>query len=244
MKIRTDFVTNSSSSSFTLIVNVGVDDGRVISTGEMVGNEMDNEAISVMGSPLYFAYAKNIDELITFIKESFFIGEDVEDYLYDGKKFYAEYPVDVEVKPLFDDETSFIKDVRKIKSISDIDYIEIIANTAFDEMIEKYRINMDDFSYVCEKEGELFESEGVDGKICFEDYYDENNKCACCKFCEEPVQRSNAYIGKWSFGVYCSKECYEKALKYNLKDITDLITYWKTDLGWEPKDGDEYEDVE
>ena len=228
MKIRTDFVTNSSSSSFTLIINVGLKNGNVLSSGKERGDSFDDMEITALGSPLYLAHAKNISELAELIKGSFFRGAPVDDCPYDGEKFYDNfYPVDVEAEPLFSDEDSFIKDIKKVKHISDIEFIEVIGNTGEDWgdflVVEKYRINIDDFSYTCEKEGEFFDCEGVDGKISFDDDYNESERCACCSCCGDSVPRKNAYIGKWSFGLYCSKECYEEGLRYNKEIISETL---------------------
>ena len=73
MKIRTDFVTNSSSSSFTLIINITMKDGNVFSwNGVASSGEGDDDYYELYASksPKELASVKSIYELIKMLDES------------------------------------------------------------------------------------------------------------------------------------------------------------------------------
>ena len=111
MKIRTDFVTNSSSSSFILSVKFELNDGREIGwEGVSDCGEGAYNYISLVAnkSPKELGTCENIDELVKMLQES--IGED--NYC-DG------------VNPVLDEGMEIISELKKLSSVEDISKITI-----------------------------------------------------------------------------------------------------------------------
>ena len=123
MKIRTDYVTNSSSSNFTLEICFELNNGKTIAfkgdggTGENGGTEFfDYDAVSTV-SPRQLGMAKDVEELILLLINGVIDEDEWEDVHY---KIF-ENPDSSAYK--------FIKRIKKrIKSIEDIKRITITGN--------------------------------------------------------------------------------------------------------------------
>lgn len=180
MKFRSDFVTNSSSSSFILSIRLETNDGNVVEFNANGGSPesgridyFEYDAI-VNVSPKQLAEAKDIEELISLLTNGVLDGcEWSED---DGiKVFETDTPVSV---PSFNEDTGFdedfcidmnpydfIRDIRtNIKSISDIAKI-VISGSEYNymEYHQTYEYDCNEKKYTGLVKGCEFEKDGSTG---------------------------------------------------------------------------------
>lgn len=184
MKIRHGFVTNSSSSSFVLLIKIEKTDGKII---EFKGNGgspecgridyFDNDA-NVTVSPRQLGKAKSVENMIELLTDGVIDGGGWEDerkifeYSEEMKRFMRGEITEIDEADMCD-AYEFIEAIREnIKSMDEIatimiageeyNYIDYIQHYMYDRRSDKYT------GYV---EGHEFEKDGVSGgNIMFSDF--------------------------------------------------------------------------
>ncbi len=171
MKIRTDFVTNSSSSSFTLWISVELKNGEQMEfcgTGDCEGIE-DYYQLASVKSPKELCSCKDVNELIEMLKNTV-----VTNGIY-GEGFPEEgFTDDRCYERVLSDDSDFIREIReRVGSMADIKRIFIQGEeegSGFDDyQCRRFTFDNTTKEYIYYEDGCKFGCEGRGGAIEFAD---------------------------------------------------------------------------
>ena len=178
MKIRTDFVTNSSSSSFMLMIKFDLVNGESVVFDAMGGspesgriNYFENDAV-VSVSPKELGCAKDSDALIQLLEDGVL---DSCDWLEEDTKIFDQSHPELamafdfdsgeELEPVTIDAYDFILEIReKIKTMDDIKSITISGEEEnYESYHRTYTYDRTTGAYTGVEEGYYLEVDGAHG---------------------------------------------------------------------------------
>lgn len=183
MKIRTDFVTNSSSSSFVVDLQIELRNGRVLtfrgtgSCGE--GSNSDFYDLKISASPKQLAKAGSVDELIALLKNG--VKDDkckiLDENDADRNQMIREWTASgyTDGVQTYDRALSFSRSLTMIPQMEDIRSISISGDERgrYNRYYRKFTYDCDTGSYTQSSQGMPFEKNGGSGgNLIFSDAHE------------------------------------------------------------------------
>ena len=252
MKIRTDFVTNSSSSSFTVQIDVTLADGNVISfknTSDAGEGPGVYESVFVDLSPKKMGEAGSVEALIGMLERNV------------KGNVWSDEEQGLRKESVFKDDSasksakSFLKKLRSLNSMDEIKSIHVSGTETMDKVDHTdVTYDLQEKTYTGERYGHAFDeypNGGCGGSFILPDEDQCDLKEAVsykgkvvCELCGEEVKPERAYFAKHeSDGLYrfCSEECCDEVLSWfgNEDEWTcgglDLIKSLKSEKESQPK---------